>query len=252
MKENRFEYRVGRIPVTAYMPKEYSGMLSALIVCHGWNGSRRLWRLPERIKNKLLGRGMAVFSADLYGCGESDGNISDMTYALWAEDVSGVIAFVRSMPYIDTQKVGLFGFSSGSTAAFRCALDHDRPSFIVSVATCVSANIGMSEGGPFEFPEEGEMRRFMGTDIGCAFFEDCVSNAPITRLHEVTAPTLILQGLADNEYRISDAAAAERLLPCAVLRTYPEGTHSLDNCATAAANDVIAWLEAHGFCRRLT
>lgn len=244
MKENRFDIDIGAIPATVNLPKVFDRKLSGMIVCHGWGGSRRLWRLPEKIKNKVLGRGMAVISVDLYAICDRE----DMTYALWADEISRVIDYARTLDYIEKSKVGLFAFSSGTTAAFRCALEKTAPDFIISVATCVSANIGMSEGGPFVQMQDEETRIFMGEKVKKAFFTDCIENAPIKKLALINTPTLILQGGSDNKYRLSDAAETQKLLQKSFLKIYPDGTHSLDNCATEAANDAVNWLFEHGFC----
>lgn len=244
MKENRFDLDVGGIPATVYLPREYDQKLSCMIVCHGWGGGKRLWRLPEKIKNKVLGRGMAVISIDLYAAYERE----NMTYALWADEISRVIDYTRALDYIEKSRVGLFAFSSGTTAAFRCVLEKTVPDFIISVATCVSANIGMSEGGPFAAIQDGETRIFMGEKVKKAFFTDCIENAPIKKLALIDTPALILQGGSDNKYRLSDAVETQKLLQKSFLKIYPGGTHSLDNCATEASNDTVNWLFEHGFC----
>ncbi len=246
MKENRFDFNIDGIAATAYFPQDDKNICSAMVVCHGWGGNRRLWRLPEKIKNKAVKRGMAVFSIDMYGCGDSKGDYRDMTYALWSKDVATAVRYARVKYDID--KVGVFGFSSGSTAAFRCAAEISEPDFIISVATCVTPNIGMSEGGPYaDIPAYKKTRVFMGREVGRGFFVDCVNNSPDKKLCELNVPTLILQGNGDNEYRIADAELAARKIKNSLLIKYDGGTHSLDNCATAAANDSVFWLKQNGF-----
>lgn len=247
MKENRFDFNIDGIAATAYFPSDGKSICSATVVCHGWGGNRHLWRLPEKIKNKVTKRGMAVVSIDMYGCGDSKGDYKDMTYALWAKDVAAAVRYVRGKYNIN--KVGVFGFSSGSTAAFRCAAETSEPDFIISVATCVTPNIGMAEGGPYaDIPTDKNTRLFMSKDVGHDFFVDCINNSPDKALDTLNIPVLILQGGADNKYRIADAEFAAEKIKNSLLIKYDEGTHSLDNCATAAANDAVFWLEQGGFC----
>ncbi len=247
MKENRFDFNIDGMAATAYFPPDGKNICSAMVVCHGWGGNRRLWRLPEKIKNKVIKRGMAVFSIDMYGCGDSKGDYKDMTYALWSRDVAAAVRYVREK--YDINKVGVFGFSSGSTAAFRCAVETGEPDFIISVATCVTPDIGMSEGGPYvDIPAGENTRLFMGKNVGREFFVDCINNSPGKKLCEIDAPVLILQGDGDNAYRIADAEFAAEKINNSLLIKYDGGTHSLDNHATAAANDAVFWLQQGGFC----
>lgn len=249
MKENRFDLNIDGVAATAYFPPDGKNVCSAMVVCHGWGGNRRLWRLPEKIKNKVVKRGMAVFSIDMYGCGDSKYDYKNMTYALWSKDIAAAVRYVREK--YDINKVGVFGFSSGSTAAFRCAAETFEPDFIISVATCVTPNIGMAEGGPYaDIPTGKNTRLFMGKDVGREFFVDCINNSPDKSLDAINIPVLILQGGADNKYRIDDAEFAAEKIKKSLLIKYDSGTHSLDNCATAAANDAVFWLEQGGFCRK--
>ena len=246
MKENRFDFNIDGIAATGFFAANGGNERSAIVVCHGWGGNRRLWRLPEKIKNKVIKRGMAVISIDMYGCGESRGDYRDMTYGFWADDVARAVRYVRGVLGINT--VGVFGFSSGSAAALRCAAETGEPDFIVSVATCATPNIGMAEGGvECDIPNANETRRFMGKDVGRNFFVDCIDNSPDRSLDIINVPVLILQGGEDNKYRIADAEFAAEKIKNSLLIKYDEGTHSLDNCATAAANDTVFWLEQNGF-----
>lgn len=242
MTEKRFDFNVGDIACTAYLPVEVNGKIPLLVVCHGWGGSRRLWRLPEKVKNKVVKRGMGVVSLDFFGCGDTGGDFGEMTYEIWSQNLCDVLRYLKNTDFCDADKLGVFGFSSGSMAMLRCACGKSEPDFIISVATCATAYIGMADGGPFKALEsDAGTTMFLGKQMPKTFFKDCIDNAPSDMLESIACPTLVLQGGADNEYRIADANLAHNKITNSKLIVYDDGTHSLDNCASAAANDILTW-----------
>jgi len=244
MAETRYDFKVGEIACTAYLPTTQT-RVPILVVCHGWGGNRRLWRLPERIKNKVIKRGMGVVAFDFFGCGESYGDYRDMTYGIWAQNLCDVLDYLKAADFCDASRLGVLGFSSGSTAIFRAAM-RCMPAYMISVATCVTPNIGMAEGGPYKALESGaESTVFLGKEVRRGFFADCIDNSPDKYIDKITCETLIMQGGGDNDYRITDARLASRLIEHSKLIIYEGGTHSLDNCATEATNDVLMWFYEH-------
>jgi hypothetical protein len=245
-KLNRGDCNAG----TVYLPDSFSGRLPVVVYSHGWGGNRNI----SAVLDRLLGRELALVTFDYYGCGETGGDYSGMTYRRWKDNLRDIIGWVSEQPFADPNKTGCYGFSSGSTSAFRLAAEDDRIKFLISVGTCVSTHIGMDKGGPakiladnLEHLRSGGTVEIFGTEFPLDFYHDTVSNAPFYTIDNVKCPTLILQGLADNLYRCADARMAHDILsrnavPVKLVEI-PGGDHWLDNAADEAGKAILDWLE---------
>lgn len=237
MKHYSFDFRHQGLCGTVYLPSADTAAAPTAVFCHGWGGSRKLFRYTEKLLGYLLKNGCCVVTFDFFGCGDSDGDHERMTYGLWANNIKTIVGWASSQPFADPRRIGLVAFSSGSTAAFRYALDAS-PAFIVSVAACITPNIGMSEGGPYG--RDGGV--FMGKKVWMEFFSDCICNAPAERLHGIKCPVLLLQGGADNVWRRQDSLYAAKMLPDCKIKIYDGSPHSLSAHSGPASRDTVSWL----------
>jgi pimeloyl-ACP methyl ester carboxylesterase len=238
---------------TVYLPNDNSKNIPVVIYCHGWGGNRNLWHPTEKLCEMAINNNIAIVTFDFYGCGETGGDYSKMTYSRWKNNLSDIVSWVSSQPFADKSKIGCYAFSSGSTAALRFASEDSRLAFIISVGTCISAHIGMGGGGPaklladnFESLLSGGTTKIFGIDFVIEFFTDTVSKAPIHTLLQIKCPVLFLQGTADNTFRIADAKMAYQLmmyenLPVTHIEI-TDGKHELDNVANEAMQIVFHWL----------
>ena len=236
---------------TVYLPDKYDGKLPVIIYSHGWGGNRNLGAVLQ----KLLVKDIALVTFDYYGCGETGGDYSKMTYRRWKENLSDITNWAVEQPFADLNRIGCYGFSSGSTAAFRLAAEDNQIKYIISVGTAISVHIGMGDGGPakllsdnFELLQAGGTVQLFGVDFPLDFYLDTVSNAPIHKhiLGNVKCPTLFLQGLSDNTFRCADARMGYDVLkrenvPVKIIEI-TNGDHGLNNVADEAGKAVLDWL----------
>lgn len=83
----------------------------------------------------LTRRGMAVLRFDDRGVGKSEGNLATATSADYATDAQAALTYLRTLPTINKQQMGLIGHSEGGTAAIRAAGQPQGPAFLVLLAT---------------------------------------------------------------------------------------------------------------------
>ena len=252
MTANDFKISTGDQNVgTVYLPDSYSGKLPVLVYSHGWGGNRSLGEVLQRMLNMEI----ALVTFDYFGCGDTGGDYRQMTYRRWKENLSDIITWVSEQPFADMNKLGCYGFSSGSTSALRLAAEDKRIKYMVSVGTCISAHIGMRGGGPaklladnLESLRSGGTAQLFGIDFHLDFYLDTVSNAPIQKhiIGNIKCPILFLQGTADNVYRCADAKMAYDLLRNDSTPTkhieFKNGDHGLDNVADKAAEAMLHWM----------
>ena len=238
---------------TVYLPNKDSMNIPVIIYCHGWGGSRQLWLPTEKLCEQAISANMALVTFDFFGCGDTGGVYSLMTYTRWKNNLSDIFSWCAAQPFANADKIGCYSFSSGSTAALRFASENDQVAFVVSVGTCVSSHIGMGNGGPakifadhYEELLSGGKKELFGIPFGAEFFIDTVSGAPIHSLNKIKCPTLFLQGLADNPFRCADAKMAYQLmrkenLP-ATYFDFAGGNHELENVIDEALSRMFEWL----------
>jgi exosortase A-associated hydrolase 2 len=82
------------------------------------NRTRRMAALQAR---RLAGQGYAVLQWDLLGCGDSEGDFGDATWALWEGDVDAAIAWLRARC---AAPLWLWGMRAGCLLAAGAARRH--------------------------------------------------------------------------------------------------------------------------------
>ncbi|MCL2106117.1 MAG: prolyl oligopeptidase family serine peptidase [Oscillospiraceae bacterium] len=243
---------------TAYLPDEISGKIQVLVHCHGggMGCAGNLWGMGLAIRDRAIAEGMAMVTFDCYAGGKTGGDYGKMTYARWVQNCADVISWIERQPFADPGRIGIVGFSCGSTVGLRLAAQDQRVRFVCSVGSCITVHIGMGQGGAakcfgdnLEALLAGERRNLFGVDFEKEFFLDDMRNAPVHALHEgkITCPVLFQQGLQDNAYRNSDALLGYELmrrknLPGRYIE-YPEGFHGLENVAGQATDDLFQWMK---------
>lgn len=75
------------------------------------NKSRRMLSLQAK---KFTEKGIAVFFMDLYGCGDSSGELRDVDWDLWLDDIFVCYKWVRNNV---CKNIGLWGFRLGALLA---------------------------------------------------------------------------------------------------------------------------------------
>jgi len=238
---------------TVYLPHGTTAHAPALIYCHAWGGNRELRPPMDSIVARAMQEGMAVIAFDFFGSGETDGDMSEMTYTRWKDNLCAVWNWTTTQSFADSARIGCYAFSSGSTAVLRLAAEMDGLAFLISVGTCITANIAMNSGGPARLLVEnlphlqvGGTVPVLGVDFGLAFYLDTVRHAPVYTIKNIKCPVLFLQGTDDNIYRITDAYIAHHILQQNGLSSrhieIEDGSHGLENKADEVVRHVFEFI----------
>lgn len=86
------------------------------------------------IADALTKQGFAVLRYDDRGVGKSTGNFSTATSADFANDVKSALDFLKTLPQIDTGRLGLIGHSEGGMIAPMVAVDRKEIKYMVLLA----------------------------------------------------------------------------------------------------------------------
>ncbi len=128
-------YRSGEITLAALLllPKS-EGPVPAAVIIHGSGSSDRSNQWARAIAEELNRNGVAVLLTDKRGSGASGGDWRVAGFSELAADALAGVAFLRSRPEVDRQRVGLVGLSQGGWVAPLAAARSDDVAFVITVS----------------------------------------------------------------------------------------------------------------------
>jgi len=118
-----FSCRRDSLTIRGHVFRRETGILPAIIICHGFMANQRSVR---HYAESLAGLGWAAFIFDFCGGGlgsTSDGMSSEMSILTEIEDLKSVIMHVKQRKDVDAEHISLMGCSQGGVV---CALTAAR------------------------------------------------------------------------------------------------------------------------------
>ncbi|RIX60526.1 alpha/beta fold hydrolase [Paenibacillus nanensis] len=106
---------------------EHSGKKQAIIICHGFIGSRvGVDRLFVKTARALAAEGSFVLRFDYGGCGEASGDYGALGFDSMVDQTRTVIDYVSGMDCVDPRRIVLLGHSLGGAVAIMTAVKDRR------------------------------------------------------------------------------------------------------------------------------
>ncbi|GEB40136.1 MULTISPECIES: alpha/beta hydrolase [Leuconostoc] len=103
---------------TAHVPEGVTGPVPTVLLFHGFGAVRDEYFCSfVQISRQLAKRGIAAIAFDFSGHGESDGDFIDFTFSNEVYEGTQLVAFVKTLDFVDEKRVALLGMSLGSVAA---------------------------------------------------------------------------------------------------------------------------------------
>lgn len=210
--------------------REEGAELSAIVLCHGWGGTKS--HLNSTYAPKFAAAGFYVLAFDYRGWGESDSRLvnhgepvkpgEDGTATVEVqvirevvdpfgqlEDIRNALLFIEGEPGVDANRIGLWGTSFGGGLVVYTAANNPRVKCVVSQ---VGAHDGLdaalqpfSESGGAEALREYEIRRVRGEEApipqgeftfpglrGTPHVTEMLRYRPVNEAMHVQAPTLLI------------------------------------------------------------
>ena len=229
-----------------------------VVMAHGLSGTRRdrLGAFAER----FAAAGIAALVFDHRGFGDSTGEPDLFHPARQLDDWRAAIAFARSLPYVDADRVATFGSSMGGGNALEAAADDvrvaaaisqvpfldmwrqpHRSSVRVTARMVLAAALGRhlpavgqpSEAAFINAPDSEAGWRHVVAIGEDSRWRNRVSARwllgppyrPIRHAARLHCPWLVCVGEADQTAKPGPAIAAARRAPLGELRTYPGVDH---------------------------
>lgn len=104
-------------------------------------------RLLVQLSRHLAQRGVASLRFDFGGCGESQGDFSQLTIGSAAQDTLQAGEYLRRQPDIDPQRVMLLGYGMGGLVAALCAQDFEAHRLALCAPALPERWLGLLRGG---------------------------------------------------------------------------------------------------------
>lgn len=104
-----------------HCPKE-SSPLATLLVCHGLGGDKQgRYRIYVKLAEMLAKCGVATIRFDFRGCGDSEGELGQMSLATQVEDAQAVLDWAFEKPLFNQGPMAILGSSFGGLVAVQMA-----------------------------------------------------------------------------------------------------------------------------------
>jgi len=192
-----------------HVPENIKDKVPIVIIFHGLFGNKmgphfifvKLSRLLERA-------GIASIRFDFAGSGESDGKFIDMTMGTELKDASNILNYVRTLEFVDNDKIGIVGLSMGGAIASMLA--GNRKSDVKTM--CLWAPAGnMDEiilgkkyiGGNYEGFRQNSYLDVEGLLVGKGFVDNAKDIRIYEKATEYDKKSLIIHGSKDEEVLLS-------------------------------------------------
>lgn len=86
-----------------------------VILAHGFGAAKEESGMFDGIAKNLSEAGILVFRFDFSGCGESEGDFSEISLSKLKSDLSKILEFVKSKPKVEPSRIGILGQSLGAS-----------------------------------------------------------------------------------------------------------------------------------------
>lgn len=163
-----------------------------VILVHGFQSNKNS-NTNIRLVRVLDSKKISSFRIDLYGHGESSGEIRNITVSESVDDILKAIEFLKVKGY---KKIALLGSSFGGLAGIIASSKTSNLSFLV--LKCPVSNLA-------------ELER--KTNVGAEFYKDAEKNNGYLVAPNIKVPVFIIHGDADNTVPISQSIKISKTIP---------------------------------------
>lgn len=187
-----------------HIPDNLNRKVPVVVIYHGFCGNKMgphfIFVKLSRVLEKL---GIASVRFDFAGSGESDGDFVDMTLNKEIEDANAILDYVKTLEFIDKNKIAILGFSMGGAIASVVA--GDRSSEISTLCLWAPAgNMGeliLSDtfiGDKYEEVMKRGSFDVEGLLLGKDFVEDIKTIEVFKRAEKYDKKLIIIHGNKDE------------------------------------------------------
>jgi uncharacterized protein len=111
---NHFQFTScgAKLSAVIYLPS-VNQKSPGVLLFHGLSNSRHVDPMIQDTANDLQRAGFATLQFDFFGSGESDGFFHEKLWSVMKQNASDALDVFRECPFVDSDKIGLWGRSGG-------------------------------------------------------------------------------------------------------------------------------------------
>ena len=200
------------IPATFVHPKaDVDAKVPLVVMAHGHGGTRDEAGAFAAVAQALAEQGIASIRVDFSGCGESTEPFTENVLTNMLADIRASREYASSFPWVDTERVGILGYSMGGRLALLATSEED---YSAAVLWAPAAGDGSSSMVDFLGGQDAyELLRAQAEESGYAvletpwgarqhlslkWFTDMESSKPQSAVGEYEGALLVLYGSDDE------------------------------------------------------
>ncbi len=204
-----------------------------VIICHGYASSVRS-KTRIALSRRLLLQGIASFGFDFTGCGESEGELKQLTLSQGLDDLTAAYFYVKHLKSVDKNRIGVLGSSfSGSVAVLFAAENRVKALALKSPVS--------DYGSISRVPLDSEEKRKQ-------FSDDAEKYAIYSSAEKIKAPTIIVHGSSDDVVPVEQSKKLFSHLKCEKKLEIIKGadhSYSDDRHFSRMVASVSEWFHQH-------
>lgn len=214
------------VPAIVTLPKS-GEKVPAVVLAHGHGGSKDENVGFGGIAEALAQAGIASIRMDFPGCGDSTASFHDNTMTNMIADTKKAVEALKAYSNVDTDKLGILGYSMGGRIASEIVGEQDNP--FSAVILLSAANGTARELAPNMFGKLATYNELKSTakkdgfaaftniynttlELSKEWFEDMEDGQPLKSLAKFNGPVLVLHG--DKDTMITDKMNQDNLKAC--------------------------------------
>ncbi|MFD2114367.1 alpha/beta hydrolase [Paenibacillus yanchengensis] len=196
-----------QLTATLHYPKvttqEDNSKYPAIIVCHGFIGSRiGVDRLFVKAARALAATGAYVIRFDYGGCGESSGDYGALGFEEMIHQTRTVIDYMHDIENVDWDKITLLGHSLGAAVAIMTGVRDRRVNRLVlwsPVGYPFNDIVNIVGRHSYDEAVKSGQTDYMGYRLQPAFFESLMQHQPFQAAVKFTGDVLLVHGTSDED-----------------------------------------------------
>lgn len=228
-----------------------------VVTLHGFasskHGSNRGY---VRLAETLTKQGIACLRFDFRGSGDSEGDLSTLSFEDLISDANCICRYIEHLEGIDTQRIGLFGASLGGTIAIFSTAFHQLAKALVLWAPVASGELWYRDFIK-SYPElikvdpSQAIVTYKGVKLNALFREQFGKMRAYEVLAQLSSlPVLHMHGKEDEQISIDHQQAFKKACShhlAARFLTYDEAEHSFGRSKvySEAVKETVIWFKKY-------
>ena len=197
-----------------------------IILSPGFNNNLNF--IANQYASQLASMGFVTYSLEFYGGyngSRSGGTMIEMSPFTQVDDLTAVLNYFRTLPFVDTEQIYLLGFSQGGVVSAITAQENKDK---VKGLLLLNAAFVLFDDAKALFKSVDEIPdvvNFRGNQLGKIYFERSINYDIYEKMPLFDKKTLIIHGQQDEVVPLSYAEKAQKTYPRANLHIISGGRH---------------------------